>query len=289
MKKIILAFLFKFCILNAEDLSIDSQFADSKQLELSVGFDYVNSYSNGLYYNTTVIETLNGDYILVPTNNYYTTSSDYIGLNISTNYGFNEQFSIYSYLSYYYIFSRDIDLPQNKTKKYKQFDSFNVGISYLIKEETKTPSLYIKLSTSLIDKIDINKTKVNKNFTSANITIGTYFSTDPITFMFQSTYIYNKVLEHENYKLKHGDIFIFSPTMYFSINPYVTINFDLEYQYINKSKENNKYITHERSKLTKGFGVIYEISQYTSFSLDYSYNNNGSSSDSVSMYLTYKL
>ena len=97
------------------------------------------------------------------------------------------------------------------------------------------------------------------------------------------------MLEHKNYKQKYGDVFIFSPTMYFNINPYVTISFELEYQYINKSKENNKYINKERNKLNKGVGVIYEINQHTTFSLDYSYNNNGSSSDSVSMYLTYKL
>lgn len=289
MKNILIFLLINLQLLIAEDLSVDNQFTDKQKLEFSLGLDYINSYSNSLGSDDTILETANGDFVRVPINYENSNSNDYIGVNLSLNYGFSDKLSIFSYTSGHYLYSRDINNPDSKTKFDKQFDNFSMGMSYVIKKETKTPAYFVRLSTSLVDRVDFNNTKKNKNFTTANLTLGSYFSTDPITFMFQTTYIYSKKLEYNNIKLKDGDVYIFSPSIYFNINPYVTLNFELQLQHMAKDKENGKYITKDSNELKKGIGVIYELSKNKTISVDYSYTNTTSSQDSVSLVYTYKL
>jgi hypothetical protein len=289
MKNILILLLINLQLLIAEDLSVDNQFTDKQKLEFSFGLDYINSYSNSLGSGDTILETANGDFVKVPVNYENSNSSDYIGVNLSLNYGFSDKLSIFSYASGHYLYSRDINNPDSKTQFDKQFDNFSMGISYIIKKETKTPAYFTRLSTTLVDRVDFNSTIKNKNFTTANLTLGSYFSTDPITFMFQTTYIYSKKLEYNNTKLKDGDVYIFSPSIYFNINPYVTMNFDLQFQHMAKDKENVKYITKNRNELKKGIGVIYELNKNKTISVDYSYTNTTSSQDTVSIVYTYKL
>jgi hypothetical protein len=289
MVKFLIIILLNFTLLISEELSVDNQFTDNKTIELSIGVDYINSYSNNLNSSDTILETVNGDYVKVPMNYQSNSSTDYINSNLSINYGFSDRLSIYSYLSSYYLYSRDIDDANSNTIQTKDFDTLNIGINYILKKETSSPAYFIRISSTIIDKVYFdNKTK-NKHFTNFNFSIGSYFTSDPITFMFQSTLMHSRELKYKNTKQKDGNIILFSPTLYFSINPYITMSFDIEYQYISKNRENGKYISKERSELKRGIGIIYEIDKKKSLSIDYSSTSNVTSSQNVSVVFTYKL
>lgn len=282
MKKYILAILVLPMQLLCEELALEDDFSKKGEMSFGAGFDYIHSKSDGITNTNYVLKTSAGDFVEVPISSNTTSLSDIVSSTISGRYGIFSDMTAFGYIqSHYSLFKQN----QKETES-KQFDNLSLGLSYKLKKEDETPAIFTKLSTKVIDRVLFENSYYNQYFTTANITFGTYKSIDPVTLMLETSYIYNKNLKHNAISKKQGNVFILSPTMYFAINPYITVNLGVDYRHFAKDKLNSTTLLDSYNQISKSYGVSYELGKSKVISFDY---ENSDDQDSISFNFNYTL
>lgn len=89
--------------------------------------------------------------------------------------------------------------------------------------------------------------------------------------------------------IESGNIFVLSPNIYFAVNPYISINWGIKYQFKGKDKVNTNIVANSGSSIGYTFGVGYEINSKMIFSFDTEkLDTNDYSSNTINMALAYK-
>ncbi|MCI6217146.1 MAG: hypothetical protein MR629_01175 [Helicobacter sp.] len=177
------------------------------------------------------------------------------------------------------------------TTSNKGFNEFNLGILIEAKQEGKYPSLLIGASTDAVENIYLSKTQ-NKlqYFRDYSFFLTNFYTIDPLVFLLQTNYRLSLEKSLENQRIKSGDIFIFAPTIYFAINPFVSINFGFKYQYNAHDKVNNEVVAYNASSFAYTFGIGYEINYHLLLFADIeSLNTNQYTSNTFSLNISYRI
>lgn len=274
------------CLFNtyllSEELSLEDDFSKKGEVSFGVGFDYIHSKSDGIRNTNYVFQTSSGDFVEVPVSSTAITSSDIVSSTISGSYGVSSNMTAFGYVQSHYSF-----IKQNqKETETKQFDNLSLGLSYKLKQEDESPAIFAKFSTKAIDRVLFENSYQNQYFTTLNTTLGTYKTIDPVTLMLEASYIYNKKLKYNNISKQEGNVFVVSPTMYFAINPYITLNFGVDYKHFAKDKLNGITSSDSYSQISKSYGLNYEFRKNKIFSFDY---ESSDETDNISINFTYTL
>ncbi len=267
MKKIIILFPL---LLLSEAINIDNLFLEKKALLLDISFSYTNiSYNDSI---KTPFDSPMQDNELIYLEN--TINQDDLESTLMFRYGFLQNIELFSSINFF-ITNKHISINNIfYTETDRRFDSMNIGFIYKIKKENKTPSLYFGTNTIAIEKLnflDQNKNNYFKNFT---FFLNSFYSMDPIVFFLRISYEFSLKQKVGNYIIKNGKKITFSPQIYFLINPYITLNWGIRYNYYDKDQINNRYITSSGSNINYIFGVNYEINNYVVLSIDTEYTSN---------------
>jgi hypothetical protein len=75
-------------------------------------------------------------------------------------------------------------------------------------------------------------------------------------------------------------------TFYFAINPYITINFGVDYKHFAKDKRDGIISLDSYNQISKGYGLNYEFGKNKVLSFDY---ENSDETDSFSLNFNYTL
>ncbi|QCI28969.1 hypothetical protein [Caminibacter pacificus] len=255
---------------------------DNNKINISTGFNYINSCSSNSNTNLIVLKTLNGDFVKVPVNSVNNQLKEYIDTYMSFKYSVNEKLSFIATIDYYFSFLKSLNEPY-KTIYQKGFNYLSIGTLYNIKQETETPAYYLKITTNAIENIQFDNNRKNKNFTNFNFTIGNYWTIDPLVFNFEFSYILYRKLNYRQNSIKYGNIYDVSPNVIFNINPLISIGFGVDVQYSKKDKINGNYSDNDVVLLLPNFSLVYQIGIHSSLNVKYSWQNNLTPQNTISI------
>ncbi|WP_233707715.1 hypothetical protein [Helicobacter aurati] len=88
-----------------------------------------------------------------------------------------------------------------------------------------------------------------------------FYTVDPIVFLVQASFRINLENKFKNLSSNNGEIISISPTVYFAVNPYVSLNFGIKYQYKTKDSIDGNVVAWEGSSVAYSVGVACEIRQ----------------------------
>lgn len=289
--------LFSFYILDAQPLRVDELFTKKHSFRLETSLYYANIQRR----NNTVAPVIVGSglgtypvYTIPAIINTAQTNQDYLNLAFSARYGITENLEIFASPSFFYQYTNTSDTGFSSQNSY-DFNNFNMGLIYQIKKEGKYPSLFIGATPVMIEKVisggdqssQIGKMEYFKNY---SFFATSYYSVDPIVFLVQGGFRMNLERKFEGHRVKMGNVFSLSPMVYFAINPYVSINFGIRYEYKLKDRIDGKTVLHQGSYIGYLFGVSYEVNPDLMVSIDA--NNIGTNAydvNSINLLFSYKV
>lgn len=246
--------------LGAKSISIDEMLAQDKQLKLISTFSYINIHNKSYTLSALPYALPNNmGFVNIPLLGYQNTNEDYLNLSLYARYGISSRLEVFSTLSGFYQHSKLDTNATFSTQSRMDFSSLNLGTLFLVKKEGKYPSLMLGTSADAIDKTYFTRTlKSLQYFKSYSFFATSYYTSDPIVFLLQAGFRLNTPKRAFGYTLDNGEIFTLSPTIYFAVNPYVSLNFGVRYQY--HSKDLNKTaLNMQGSTVSYTFGVAYEL------------------------------
>ncbi len=269
-------------LLCAKPIKVDEILTEKNKLKSAISILYANINRKNNKIVPVTYQTSNGNFINIPTYvGSENTNQDFVNYGFNLKYGISKNLEIFSNVNFFTSNIRSSGSTFTN-KKENGFSNLNLGFTYQIKQENDTPSFLIGGSTNLIEKISFNNQSINNaNFKSYAFFAASYYTVDPIVFLFNIKYKLNLKNTNNTQSIQNGNILILSPNIIFAINPYTSINWGFNYYFKNKDKVNNKIISNQESSIGYKFGISYEVDskRYLNFNIlkkdtnDYSSNN----------------
>ncbi|TLD87696.1 hypothetical protein LS66_007285 [Helicobacter sp. MIT 03-1614] len=284
-------------VLCAKPVSIDEIFTPKKQFKILGSFSYVNvmrkNSAPALISIPSSIHGVNniGD-IKIPFWNHENVNQDYLSFSLQARYGISKRVEIFSTLNAFWQKSITDDNAGNfNSSSNGDFSSFSLGFLAEAKREGKMPSLLVGGSAEVIDNTYFSSTQKSLQYGKSYSLFATSFYTiDPIVFLLQAGLGLNLPKYYKNIKIDNGETFSLSPIVYFAVNPYVSLNFGVRYNYQSRDKLNNETISYTGSSLGYTFGIAYEIkSKLILFADVERMDTHNFSSNAINVSLSYRI
>ncbi|KIM05136.1 MAG: hypothetical protein KN64_05020 [Sulfurovum sp. AS07-7] len=277
-------------IVFAKPVKIDEILTEKNSFKVDQTMTYINIKKDESSLAPVMYQTQGGDFITIPT---YLgdkkSNQDYLNYNIALRYGVSKDFEIFANANAFMTNTKYQDGTNMSSKSDSDFGSFGVGATYQIKNEDDTPSLLVGGSVDLVEKTKFSQTSKSNHFKGYSVFATSYYTVDPIVFLLKSSYRINQKKEYNNESLDAGNQFNLSPQIYFTANPYTSLNAGITYAYTWESKMNNEFVSAGGSNISYNFGVGYELNPKTTINLDAEYSNQlDMSQSSLSFGLNYK-
>ena len=217
------------------------------------------------------------------------SSQDYLNYALSIRYGVSKDLEFFNSVSFY---TSDTHLSAGgdfDTKSQKGFISLSFGATYQVKKEDEKPSLLLGTSVTALEKMKFIHSTKNIYFKGYSFFATSYYTVDPIVFLIKASYGLNLKKEDNNSSIDNGEVFVFSPQIYFAINPYTSMNWGVKYSYRDKGKVDNNIVSNSGSSVAYLFGTSYEINTKTILNIDVEYMNDASYlQNNITFGLSYK-
>ena len=157
---------------------------------------------------------------------------------------------------------------QTKQEKNHKFDLLDLGISYQIVKEGKHPALLGLFSTRLIDNQRFDKEYKENYFKTYLVSLLSYYTVDPIVFMLQLKYQLNLKRVNGDEVIDPGEVLSISPQIHFAANPYVSLNYGMQWTCQDKTKIKNETTSILQTDMAYLFGASYGIKNNMTLSFD---------------------
>ena len=145
------------CFVIAKPVNIDEILTKDKQFRILPSFSYINvNIKNPLL--TQVSVQSNGMMVNVPFASSRSVNQDNLYFSIGARYGLNQRVEIFSSLGAFWQHNRITDdLSRNMSANSNfAFNTWNLGALVMVKNETKTPSLFIGASVDILQNSSLN-------------------------------------------------------------------------------------------------------------------------------------
>lgn len=290
MKKLILLAILPLLCIEAKPLKVDEILTKNGTFKLNMGIGYANIQRKKGVISPSMYQTQNGDFISVPT--YFgdsQTNQDYLNYSFTLRYGVTQNLELFSTVNFYssesHFTFNDILSHQSS----KGFNALNTGAIYQVKSEDDTPSFIVGISASAVEKTVFSKGTDTNHFKRVRIFATSYYTVDPVVFLVQVSYGKNFKKEFKEDSIENGDIFSFSPQIYFAVNPYTNLYGGVRYTHQGKNKMNDKSISNNTSNLSFLSGMSYEINAKIILDINTEFLNTAQmSQNNITSTLSYK-
>ena len=254
-------------VLCAKPVSIDEIFTPKKQFKILGSFSYLNVMrKNSAPALISIPSSIHGlpnitESVTIPFWNHENVNQDYLSFSLQARYGVTKRVEVFSTLNAFWQKSYVDDNTGNfNSSSNGDFGSMSIGFLAEAKREGKAPALLIGGSAEVLDNTYFSPTQKALQYGKSYSLFATSFYTiDPIVFLLQAGFGLNLPKYHKDSKIQNGETFTLSTIVYFAVNPYVSLNFGVRYQYQSKDKHNNETISYTASSLGYTFGIAYEI------------------------------
>ncbi len=248
------------CFVIAKPVNIDEILTKDKQFRILPSFSYINvNIKNPLL--TQVSVQSNGMMVNVPFASSRSVNQDNLYFSIGARYGLNQRVEIFSSLGAFWQHNRITDdLSRNMSANSNfAFNTWNLGALVMVKNETKTPSLFIGSSVDILQNSSLNNKDSLQYFKRFSILATSFYSVDPIVFLLQAGFQLNLANKVDSTWIDSGEIFTLNPMIYFAVNPYISLNFGLRYSYKTRDYVNGRAVVASTSSISYLFGLAYEV------------------------------
>jgi len=287
------------CVLHTRPVSVDEIFTKRTQFKIMGSFSYINLQRSDLYLGSVSVPINGGSsYVQVPVSYAQNSNQDYLNFSLYARYGIAKRVEVFSTLnSFWQHSSASSDFSSTPiSQSYGDFSSLNLGVLIQAKKEGKLPALLLGASADVLDKTYFSHTQKQLDSLKGYSFFATSFYTiDPIVLLLQANFRLNLPREFEGYRLDNGEVFALSPMVYFAVNPYISLNFGVRYQYatqnsINDTLSNTTRYVPQGSSVGYVFGLAYEIkSRFIFYASAEKLDTAQYSSDMLSFTLSYRI
>lgn len=218
-------------------------------------------------------------------------NQDYLNFALNLRYGLTEDIQVFAMPSFYYQHMTIKNTDFSSHNDY-DFNSFNMGVLYQAKKEGRYPALLIGAIPIVINKSAFSQNQTNDidYFKSYSFFATSFYTTDPLIFLIQGGFSFSLDRKINDYHISVGNTFSLSPMVYFSVNPYASLNFGIRYEYKMQDKINNEIVSQTGSSIAYLFGVSYEINPSLIVNIDINaLNTNVYSSNGINMLFSYRI
>ena len=293
-KFVYIFFLFGllFKALNAKPVSIDEVLSGKKQIRILGQLSYINIKSKN-----SVLATIshriggNSNVVQIPISMLANANTDYLNFAMSARYGIYKNIEIFSTLNAFYQHNTT-NINANFIEKHSgNFNTWNLGILAQVKKEDKYPSLLVGGSIDIMNMASFSNAESKlQYFKGYSLLAMSYYTIDPLVFLLQAGFRVNLYSANERLSINNGEIFTLTPMIYFAVNPYVSLNFGITYQYKTKDFVDNNIVSIQGSSIAYNFGVAYEIKQNLIFFSSVEHlQTNDYTSNAINLTLSYRI
>lgn len=291
-KFVYIFFLFGllFKALNAKPVSIDEVLSGKKQIRILGQLSYINIKSKNSVL-TTISHQTNGNFVSIPISMLANANTDYLNFAMSARYGIYKNIEIFSTLNAFYQHNTT-NINANFIEKHSgNFNTWNLGILAQVKKEDKYPSLLVGGSIDIMNMASFSNAESKlQYFKGYSLLAMSYYTIDPLVFLLQAGFRVNLYSANERLSINNGEIFTLTPMIYFAVNPYVSLNFGITYQYKTKDFVDNNIVSMQGSSIAYNFGVAYEIKQNLIFFSSVEHlQTNDYTSNAINLTLSYRI
>lgn len=299
MRYVLLIICVGLGLLMARPVSVDEILTKRLQFKLMGTLSYVHIQRSDMYLAPISVPINGGSsYVQIPLSYAQDSNQDYLNFSLYARYGLAKRVEIFSTLNSFWqhsmISSTLSSAPQSQS--YGDFSSLNLGILIQAKKEGKLPALLLGASADVLDKSYFSPSQTKLDSLKGYTFFATSFYTiDPIVLLLQANFRLNLPRAFETYRFHSGHIFALSPMVYFAVNPYISLNFGIRYQYATQSTisdtlANTTRYTPQGSSVSYVFGLAYEIkSRLIFYANAEKLDTTRYSSDMVSLTLSYRI
>jgi hypothetical protein len=248
-------------LLSAKPVHIDEILTKAHSFKLDITTSYANiKRSSGASVPLTY-QTQNGDVVSVPT--YIGESSsdqDYLSTLFTLRYGLTQDIELFGTAGLYYSQTRIALGETYRRISDKGVNALSIGATYQVKKETQTPSLLIGASAKVLERTKIGGRTITAHGKQYRLFATSFYTVDPVVFLLNTSYTFNRTVDPGGVDMRNGDILSLSPSIYFAVNPYTSLNWGIKYTHYGASRLGGKQITGSESSLSFQMGMSYEIS-----------------------------
>lgn len=212
-------------------------------------------------------QSANGDFVSVPTYlGSVESQSDRLMYSLALRYGISKDLEIFGFGNFYSSTEHTLSANGTASRDDSGFSSCGAGWVYQIHKEDDYPAVLIGGTIDLIDNDELLK----KNFylKSGSVFVSSYYTSDPVVFFLKASYGHNGSHANKTHSLEAGNVFSLTPQIYFAVNPYMSLNWGVRYQYKQKDTYDGNAISTNQSRLGWLFGVSYELNAKSVISAD---------------------
>lgn len=273
-------------------MSVDEIFTPKRQFKLIGSFSYINLLRKDTSMQSVPVQMSDSTFINIPFVGYQHTNQDYLTLSFNARYGIHSRVELFSTI---YGFWQQSHIQSANgtfsTQSNGDFSTMNLGFLIEAKKEGKVPALFIGGNADIIEQVYFSRTQKSLQYGKGySLFALSFYTIDPIVFLLQAQYRFNLPKSFEDRNIHNGDVFVLSPMIYFAINPYVSLNAGVKYQYQSKDKLNSSTISYAASSVGYVFGVAYEIkSRFIVFTDVETFNTLSYSSNTINLSFSYRI
>ncbi|MBR2495373.1 hypothetical protein [Helicobacter sp.] len=282
-------FFWLFVILcsymSAKAINVDEILTKSRQFKLITSFSYINLARKDSYLGSIGAQLPDGTHITLPYVGAQSTNQDHLNFSLYMRYGIYRRVEVFSTINAFWQHSGVNDTISSRyiASSRGDFGLWNLGVLIQAKKEGKYPALLLGGSVDLLEQMYFTTTHKTLEYAKGYSFFATsFFTIDPVVFLLQANFRLNLKKESQGLSLDSGESFILNPMVYFAVNPYVSLNAGIKYQYRSSDNVNGTTLAPLGSSLGYTIGIGYEIkpklilfasadflptSQYTSNSL----------------------
>lgn len=278
-------------VAHAKSVNVDEIMTKSNDLKLITSFSYINFLSKNAFGGITQIQLPNSNNISVPIST--TTNQDYLAFSLYARYGVYKRLEIFSTINAFWqhsVAKNDISgtYASNSTG---DFGSWNIGVLVEAKREGKAPALMLGASMDIIERAYYQNGAKNLQYAkNYNFFATSYYTIDPIVLALQASFSLGLKKSHLSQSIDSGDRISLRPMVYFAVNPYISLNAGISYQYQTKDNVNGRYLAPLGSSLGLNLGLAYEIMANLILFADAEFRENAQyKTNSISLMLSYKI
>ncbi|TLD80400.1 hypothetical protein LS68_006470 [Helicobacter sp. MIT 05-5293] len=278
-------------ILYAKPVSVDEIFTPKHQFKILGSFSYINLQRKNFSLSPIPFQMPDGSYISIPFAGYENINQDYLNFSLNARYGISKRVELFSTLNAFWQNSYAENNGIFSQQSHGDFGSLNFGFLVEAKKEGKLPALLVGGSADIVDQTYFSATKKHLQYAKGySLFATTFYTVDPIVFLLQGSFRLNLPKRFEEAKINDADIFSLSPMVYFAVNPYVSLNAGVRYQYQTKDRLNDVVVGSAGSSVGYMFGMAYEIKTKLIFFADIErLDTHTYSSNAINLTLSYRI
>jgi len=251
-----------------------SKFSPTKkelQIDLNLSYSSINKSSG----KSQLIYLQTNNNALIPIFTYLgdeKTNTDNLLITTRLRYGITKKFEVFSSASFLSSFSR-ISYPSgtSKSENNSKFSSLGAGFSYQLHDEDKYPGVLLSYSTLVINNSSFPNGYKKVYFRDHKVNLSTYYTVDPLVLYLEASYEIHLPRSKSDTSLNPGERLSLSPQIYFSVNPFISLYWGVEWFLQGKDRIDGKSISATTTNIYYLFGASWSIGQNSLLNFDFRY------------------